>query len=530
MIEQKYLEFFTQHLHADAVRHGARSLLAHLEGTHDLLHKWNNRDPICVAGLFHSIYGTWHFHHRSFPIDRRDIVRDLIGEEAELLAYIFCVTRRPEEFLSNAGAPIIALHDLATDETIEISPARLTNLLEIEAANYLEQKLNNRKVLKQLRDSDISAAARHDIDVRLQSLPRERPRIDAEQVQVRNAQIQQVRRTVLFDICRFMLKENHSVPSLEASVAQEFLNRPAFRRWIARAGCLEIYNKLYIHDPHITSLYSKLDEFLVSATSDVVGHIFGTTGIRPIIFKGVEILREYAPHPVGSTGDLDLVVYHPHFRRACDTLRDQGWVQGHYQDDRGLVPYAPEVIRRFEEGHYETVPFAKVFELTISGEERARIAAFVDGTFFWVVEAGQRSIKFAFRIDMHWGYLSNLRSDTLKLKASVFPFAETLDDSDHLYLMLLRNYYEATKQTGKLKNLVVSLLLMERGSVDWRRIRRRAIADGREVALAANVCLLEKVSPDLACVADPEGELARYRPDDAGMEMFFNSLIRTRPY
>jgi hypothetical protein len=121
--------------------------------------------------------------------------------------------------------------------------------------------------------------------------------------------------------------------------------------------------------------------------------------------------------------------------------------------------------------------------------------------------------------------LLNLRVDAFQLKDSVFPFAATLDDSDHLYLMLLRNYNEAIKETGKLKNLIVLLLLMERGRVDWQRIHHRAIADNRETAIAANIALLEKISPDLAQIADPKGQMAQYRPDDAGMELFFNSLI-----
>jgi hypothetical protein len=137
----------------------------------------------------------------------------------------------------------------------------------------------------------------------------------------------------------------------------------------------------------ICALYSKLDAFLLSTIREVVGHIFRATGIRPIIFKGSEILREYAP--VGSSADLDLVVLQPHFRRACDALRDQDCVQGRYQKDRGFVPYAPEVIRRVEEGHYETLPFSKAFELALSGAERDRIAGFRDGTFFKVAEIGQ---------------------------------------------------------------------------------------------------------------------------------------------
>jgi hypothetical protein len=45
------------------------------------------------------------------------------------------------------------------------------------------------------------------------------------------------------------------------------------------------------------------------------------------------------------------------------------------------------------------------------------------------------------------------------------------------------------------------------------------------MAIAANVSLLEKISPDLARIVDPQRQLAQYRPDDVAMELFFNSLI-----
>jgi hypothetical protein len=42
---------------------------------------------------------------RRFPIESRHVIRDLIGEEAEFLAYVFCVTDRPTAFLLHAGSP-----------------------------------------------------------------------------------------------------------------------------------------------------------------------------------------------------------------------------------------------------------------------------------------------------------------------------------------------------------------------------------------------------------------------------------------
>jgi hypothetical protein len=381
-------------------------------------------------------------------------------------------------------------------------------MIEKSHLEFLAQQLNARR--------NTVADARQKLNGR---------QIGADRAPIGNAQIKHVRQTVLFDMCRFMLEDNSSAASFETSLAKKFLARPPFRRWLEQASCLEIYNRIYIKDARISALFSRLDAFVESTARDVVGHISKSAGVRPIVFKGSEIVPEYAPHPIGSSRDLDLVVLHPHFQRACEALKEQNWVQGTYEGDLGLVPYAPEIISRAEEGHYETPPFRKIFELALSDAERACMAEFTNGTFFRVVEVGPETVKFVFPVDMHWGYLTNLPADVFQLKESIFPFAVTLDDSDHLYLMLLRNYYEAVKAVGKLKNLIVSLLLMERGRVDWARVHYRATADNREMAIAANIALLEKISPHLAQTADPQGQFIRHRPDDAGMALFFNSMI-----
>jgi hypothetical protein len=125
-----------------------------------LLRDWGNPEPICVAGLFHSIYGTWHFRHKAFPIKNRSELAKLIGKEAEFLAYVFCVTERPKVFLANAGGSQISIHDYYANRPIQLSPADLSKLLEIEAANLIEQGGSSSKVLQQLQRTQISAAAR----------------------------------------------------------------------------------------------------------------------------------------------------------------------------------------------------------------------------------------------------------------------------------------------------------------------------------------------------------------------------------
>lgn len=112
-----------------------------------------------MAGLFHSIYGTWHFHHKTFPIEDRHIIRGLIGYEAELLAYIFCVTKRPKEFLNLIGKDEIIVHDNYLDRPVKLSKDELNNLIEIEAANLIEQGGNIKWALDKIVTAGISRGA-----------------------------------------------------------------------------------------------------------------------------------------------------------------------------------------------------------------------------------------------------------------------------------------------------------------------------------------------------------------------------------
>lgn len=155
MIDSKLTQFLIVQAKADKARHSGRTLLDHLVGTHDLLQRWGNSEDICNAGLFHSIYGTVHFHHKAWPLDQRDVIRGLIGDYAEKLACLFCGMNRPAAFFDREDAWLF--------------PQMLRDLREIEAANLIEQGSKGRW-LALLRLTDISAAAKAAIDARDSSL------------------------------------------------------------------------------------------------------------------------------------------------------------------------------------------------------------------------------------------------------------------------------------------------------------------------------------------------------------------------
>lgn len=74
-------------LGAAEIPHSGATLLDHLVGTYDLLLDWGAPDATCVAGLFHSVYGTPRF--KQVLTDDRELIKDAIGPEAESLVWKF---------------------------------------------------------------------------------------------------------------------------------------------------------------------------------------------------------------------------------------------------------------------------------------------------------------------------------------------------------------------------------------------------------------------------------------------------------
>jgi hypothetical protein len=126
-------------LGAQQTPHSGRSLFEHLKGTYDLLRDWDNEHHVCIAGLFHSIYGTKTFKHQSMT-DRGELIK-LIGVKAELLVHYFATKDRP-------------LFNSIEDKDVR------RNLLEIEAANLLEQGGNANTLRKLAGMRELSNGAR----------------------------------------------------------------------------------------------------------------------------------------------------------------------------------------------------------------------------------------------------------------------------------------------------------------------------------------------------------------------------------
>lgn len=122
---------------AESYPHSGRTLLAHLVGTFDLLRSWESPDYVCVAGMFHSVYGTNSFERSIMALDNRIKLRALIGARAERLVYLFCVAKRPLAFIE--GLENFTIVDRVTGVKHAVTERELIDLLLIEYANLLEQ-------------------------------------------------------------------------------------------------------------------------------------------------------------------------------------------------------------------------------------------------------------------------------------------------------------------------------------------------------------------------------------------------------
>jgi hypothetical protein len=104
--------------------HSGATLFHHLLGTYRILKSWGCDEDLCVAGLFHSVYGTPAYHASALPESRRDELREVIGVPAEELVYRFSRTNWALVF-SNGR---------------DILPTLPTSLLMLAAANVIEQR------------------------------------------------------------------------------------------------------------------------------------------------------------------------------------------------------------------------------------------------------------------------------------------------------------------------------------------------------------------------------------------------------
>ena len=136
----KEMTDFFKEVGAVDVAHTKGSYLAHAIGVHNDLRDWGCDEDILRGGLFHSIYGTERFQRFTLPVERRDDVRELIGERAEWLAWLNCFMDRQhfdEEIEKDAGP--YKFRDRVSGDVHDTSDADFDALCTIHLCDWLEQ-------------------------------------------------------------------------------------------------------------------------------------------------------------------------------------------------------------------------------------------------------------------------------------------------------------------------------------------------------------------------------------------------------
>jgi hypothetical protein len=111
----------------------------HLTNTYDDLIRIGADEDVALAGGLHSIYGTNSFKFATVKPDQRPIIRELFGERAERLAWLFCIINRPQ------GLETGHIYDWKTKQPVDLSSEDLRDLRLIEIANLSDNgaKLTN---------------------------------------------------------------------------------------------------------------------------------------------------------------------------------------------------------------------------------------------------------------------------------------------------------------------------------------------------------------------------------------------------
>jgi hypothetical protein len=125
-------------LGADTFAHANGSLAQHLRNTAQLLDHWGNREAVCLAGLYHAVYGTDGITGALVGLRERGAIAATIGTEAEALAYLYGACAR-DVFHPRIGTPQqLRFADRFRGSEYAISERSLRDFCEITVANEIE--------------------------------------------------------------------------------------------------------------------------------------------------------------------------------------------------------------------------------------------------------------------------------------------------------------------------------------------------------------------------------------------------------
>jgi hypothetical protein len=136
---KRYTDFLVD-LGVEKIPHTSKTYLGHLIAVCRFMEAQGCDEELCLAGLFHSIYGTERFQGFTLSLQRRAELRALIGERAERLAYLNCAMDRAsfDLALQNNAEPL-RFTDRITGEEVRLSRQDFDDLCRVHLYDWLEQ-------------------------------------------------------------------------------------------------------------------------------------------------------------------------------------------------------------------------------------------------------------------------------------------------------------------------------------------------------------------------------------------------------
>jgi hypothetical protein len=130
-------EFLLSH-GADHIAHPGGTLYAHLGRVAQTLADWGADEDVRLAGLCHATYGTDGFDQSLLPVEDRKTLRDVIGEAAEALVYLYAACDRRAVYPRLDGHAPIEFTDRFARTLYTVDEPEVRAFLEITAANELD--------------------------------------------------------------------------------------------------------------------------------------------------------------------------------------------------------------------------------------------------------------------------------------------------------------------------------------------------------------------------------------------------------
>lgn len=141
--DPKYREMvqFLTDLGTESIGHsGDKKYLAHLVSVFNDVRSWGGAQYLARSGMFHSIYGTQLFQGFTLPVERRDELKALIGEDAEWIAFLNCfVHREPFDQAILDGSTDYVVHNRETGESYQLTEQNWKDLIFLHLCDWLEQ-------------------------------------------------------------------------------------------------------------------------------------------------------------------------------------------------------------------------------------------------------------------------------------------------------------------------------------------------------------------------------------------------------